>query len=41
MKIGTKLTLHLSVIIGIVLSGFGYLDILSRRDILIRKMKAD
>jgi signal transduction histidine kinase len=41
VKIGTKLTLYLSVIIVIVLSGFGYLDILSRRDILIRKMKAE
>ena len=41
MKIGSKLTLYLSVIIIIVLSGFGYLDILSRRDILIRKMKAE
>lgn len=41
MKIGTKLTLYLSVIIILVLSGFGYLDILSRRDILIRKMKAE
>jgi signal transduction histidine kinase len=41
VKIGTKLTLYLSVIIVMVLSGFGYLDILSRRDILIRKMKAE
>jgi two-component system NtrC family sensor kinase len=41
LKIGTKLTLYLSGIIVIVLSGFGYLDILSRRDILIGKMKAE
>jgi len=41
VKIGTKLTLYLSVIIVLVLCGFGYLDILSRRDILIRKMKAE
>ena len=41
MKLGTKLTLYLSLIIILVLSGFGCLDILSRRDILIRKMKAE
>ena len=41
MKLGTKLTLYLSLIIVLVLSGYGYLDILSRRDILIRKMKAE
>ena len=38
MKLGTKLTLYLSLIIIVVLSGYGYLHILSRRDILIRKM---
>jgi len=41
LKLGTKLTLYLSLIIILVLSGYGYLDILSRRDILIRKMKAE
>ncbi len=41
MKIGTKLTVFLSLIIIVVLSGYGYFDILSRRDILIRKMKAE
>ena len=41
MKLGTKLTLYLSLIIIFVISGYGYLDILSRRDILIRKMKAE
>ncbi len=41
MKIGTKLTIFLSLIIIAVLSGYGYFDILSRRDILIRKMKAE
>ena len=39
MRLGTKLTLYLSLIIILVLSGYGYLDILSRRDILIKKMK--
>ena len=41
MKLGTKLTLYLSIIIILVLCGYGYFDILSRRDILIRKMKAE
>ena len=41
MKIGTKLTIFLSLIIIVVLSGYGYFDILSRRDILVRKMKAE
>ncbi len=40
MRLGTKLTLYLSLIIILVLSGYGYLDILSRRDILMNKMKA-
>ena len=41
MKLGTKLTLYLSLIIILVLSGYGYIDILSRRDILVRKTKAE
>ncbi|MBS3907096.1 MAG: HAMP domain-containing protein [Syntrophaceae bacterium] len=41
MKLGTKLTLSLSLIIIVVLSGYGYFHILSRRDILIRKMKVE
>jgi signal transduction histidine kinase len=41
LKIGTKLTIYLSFIIIVVISGYGYLDILSRRDILTRKMKAE
>ncbi len=41
MKLGTKLTLYLSLIIVLILSGYGTLDILTRRDILIRKMKAE
>jgi signal transduction histidine kinase len=41
LGLGTKLTLYLSLIIVLMLSGYGYLDILSRRDILIRKMKAE
>ncbi|MDO9350544.1 MAG: hypothetical protein Q7U55_04820, partial [Deltaproteobacteria bacterium] len=41
MKLGTKLTLSLSLIIIVVLSGYGAIHILSRRDILIRKMKVE
>ncbi|NWF94480.1 MAG: HAMP domain-containing protein [Syntrophaceae bacterium] len=41
MRLGTKLTLYLSLIIIVVLSGYGYFHILSRRDILIRKMKVE
>ena len=41
MKLGTKLTLYLSLIIIIVLSGYGYFHIITRRDILIRKMKVE
>ncbi len=41
MKLGTKLTLYLSLIIVVVLSGYGYFDVLSRRDILMRKMKVE
>jgi len=41
LRLGTKLTFYLALIIILVLSGFGYLDILSRRDILVRKMKAE
>jgi signal transduction histidine kinase len=41
LRLGTKLTLYLSLIIVLVLSGYGYLDILSRRDVLIRKMKSE
>jgi two-component system, NtrC family, sensor kinase len=41
LRLGTKLTLYLSLIIILVLSGYGYLDILSRRDVLVRKMKAE
>lgn len=41
MRLGTKLTFYLSLIIVIVLSGYGYFHILSRRDILIRKMKVE
>jgi len=39
MRLGTKLALFLSLIIMIVLSGYGYFHIVTRRDILIRKMK--
>jgi signal transduction histidine kinase len=41
LRLGTKLSLYLSLIILLVLSGYGYLDILSRRDVLIRKMKSE
>lgn len=41
MKLGTKLTLYLSIMVILVLSGYGYFHILSRRDILMRKMKAE
>ncbi len=41
MSLGSKLTLYLSLIIILVLSGYGYLDVLSRQDMLLRKMKAE
>jgi len=41
LKLGTKLTLYLSLFIIIVLSVYGYFHILSRRDILIKKMKIE
>jgi two-component system NtrC family sensor kinase len=41
LRLGTKLTLYLSLIIIIALSGYGYYHIMSRRDILIRKMKIE
>ena len=41
MKLGTKLTFFLSLIIILVLSGYGYLDIVTRRELLVRKMKAE
>ena len=41
MRLGTKLTIYLSLIIILVLSGYGYLRILSRQDILVRKMKVE
>src|SRR4030042_2273179 len=41
LKLGTRLTLYLSLVIIIVLSGYGYLHIYTRRDILIRKMKVE
>jgi signal transduction histidine kinase len=41
LKLGTKLAIYLSLIIIVVVTGYGYLDILGRRDILVRKMKAE
>lgn len=41
MRLGTKLTLGLSLIIIFVLSGYGFFHVISRRDILIRKMKVE
>lgn len=41
MKLGTKLTLYLSLIIMLVLLGYGYFHTVSRREILITKMKGE
>jgi hypothetical protein len=41
LKLGTKLTLYLSLTIITVLSGYGYFHIMTRRDILIRKVKVE
>jgi HAMP domain-containing protein len=41
LKLGTKLTVYLSLIIVLVLSGYGYFHILSRREILFKKMKVE
>jgi signal transduction histidine kinase len=41
LKLGTKLTIYLSLIIVLVLLGYGYFHILSRRDMFIRKMKIE
>ena len=41
MRLGTKLTLYLSLIIVVVLSGYGYLNTLSRREILLTRMKTE
>jgi signal transduction histidine kinase len=41
LKLGTKLTFYISLIIILVLSGYGYFHIITRRDILIRKMKVE
>ncbi len=41
MKLGTKLTIYLILIITSVLSGYGYFHVMTRRDILTRKMKAE
>jgi two-component system NtrC family sensor kinase len=41
LRLGTKLTLYLSLIIIVVLSGYGYLNILSRREILVARMKTE
>jgi two-component system, NtrC family, sensor kinase len=41
LKLGTKLTIYLSLIIILFLTGYGYFHILSRRDMLIRKMKTE
>jgi signal transduction histidine kinase len=41
LTLGSKLTLYLSLIIILVLSGYGYLHILSRQDMFLRKMKAE
>jgi hypothetical protein len=41
LKLGTKLTLFPVLVIIPVLSVYGYLDAISRRDILLRKMKGE
>jgi two-component system NtrC family sensor kinase len=41
LRLGTRLTLYLSLIIVLVLSGYGYFHIIYRRDLLIRKMKVE
>jgi signal transduction histidine kinase len=41
LRLGTRLAIFLSLVIIAVLSGYGYFHILSRRDILIRKMKVE
>lgn len=41
MSLSSKLTLYLSLIIVLVLSGYGYLHILSRQDMFLKKMKAE
>ena len=41
MKLGTKLTVFLSLIIVLVLSGYGYFNILSLRELLVKKMKIE
>jgi two-component system NtrC family sensor kinase len=41
LRLGTRLTIYLSLIIIISLSGYGYYHIMSRWDILIRKMKVE
>jgi len=41
LKLGTRLTFLIALIIVVVLSGYGYFHISSRRDILIRKMKIE
>jgi signal transduction histidine kinase len=38
LRLGTKLTLYLTSLIIVVLSGYGYFHVVSRRDILIKKM---
>ncbi len=41
MRLGTKSALYLCLIIIIVFSGYGYFHIVTRRDILTRKMKVE
>jgi hypothetical protein len=41
LKLGTKLTIYLSIIIVLVLSGYGYFHILSRPELLVKKMKIE
>ena len=41
MKISTRLTIFLSLLIVLVLTGYGYFDVQSRRDVLFRKLQTE
>jgi two-component system NtrC family sensor kinase len=41
LRLGTKLTIYLSLVIVLVLSGYGYFHVISRKDILLRMMKVE
>jgi hypothetical protein len=41
MKLGTRLTLYLSLVIIVVLTGYGYFHVDSHREVLTRRMKLE